>query len=267
MPSSCILPHIFAQKTGQTDAARFVVWVGTAGLLGNQSWILKNLETTKANTAQFWELVPLSLSVSVYIRVRFSSEAFAQVIILPQTSEGRAQTTETKRSMRLGGVARAFVGLLSPLLAARLAGAADIVSYLGRYGYVSLNSDGSSPQLSQEELRLAVRRLQEFAGLEPTGEVDEATDELLSLPRCGVKDVHGDENNSSLPQVRRQVSRIENRGTFDIHKRNSLLAALVLGVGCPEMFGIRPSESRPETFKCHPARQERRKMGRSLGWK
>lgn len=41
---------------------------------------------------------------------------------------------------------------------------------------------------SEEELKNAIRKLQEFGGIPPTGIIDDKTKKLLKSPRCGVAD-------------------------------------------------------------------------------
>jgi hypothetical protein len=65
---------------------------------------------------------------------------------------------------------------------------ADVVAYLRTFGYLPAEGHADS-MLSEEQARAAVSNLQFFAGLSPTGQVDEATLQLLASPRCGVPDV------------------------------------------------------------------------------
>merc|ERR1711962_832833 len=66
------------------------------------------------------------------------------------------------------------------------------LEYLKRYGYIQ-SSNGSSPQLSQTELKNQLKqsiiKFQTIAGLPPTGIVDSETREMMERPRCGFKDV------------------------------------------------------------------------------
>ena len=63
-----------------------------------------------------------------------------------------------------------------------------------RYGYMDGQHDkASAPLLSTDGLREYIRDLQTFAGLPNTGELDEATAELMKLPRYG-KDENTAEN-------------------------------------------------------------------------
>ncbi|XP_071504486.1 interstitial collagenase-like [Diadema antillarum] len=60
------------------------------------------------------------------------------------------------------------------------------ISYLEKYGYLV-----TGVQHSPTSLESAIRVFQEFAGLEQTGLLDEATQEKLSAKRCGVEDIVG----------------------------------------------------------------------------
>ena len=59
-------------------------------------------------------------------------------------------------------------------------------SYLARFGYLRPSS-GKTGAL--QTLDSAVTRFQAFAGLEQTGELDRETVNLMREPRCGVKDI------------------------------------------------------------------------------
>lgn len=62
--------------------------------------------------------------------------------------------------------------------------------YLMQYGYLPMteSSDPIERFRSSDEVHEAVRRLQNMAGLPPTGVFDVKTKELLTKPRCGVRD-------------------------------------------------------------------------------
>ena len=59
-----------------------------------------------------------------------------------------------------------------------------------KYGYLSKRptKDGSSGAGLEERAVKAIKRLQKFAGLAETGEIDSDTLELIDKPRCGVQD-------------------------------------------------------------------------------
>ncbi|XP_022095541.1 72 kDa type IV collagenase-like [Acanthaster planci] len=62
--------------------------------------------------------------------------------------------------------------------------------YLKKYGYLSKRpaKDDASGVLPPDKAVKAIKRLQKFAGLAETGEIDSSTLELIERPRCGVKD-------------------------------------------------------------------------------
>jgi len=60
-------------------------------------------------------------------------------------------------------------------------------NYLLRYGYLSRSADSQTSSL--QSIDNAVSRFQAFAGLKQTGELDEETMKLMSMRRCGVKDI------------------------------------------------------------------------------
>ncbi|XP_063377741.1 matrix metalloproteinase-2-like [Cydia fagiglandana] len=66
------------------------------------------------------------------------------------------------------------------------------VSFMKRYGYLPEVAEGSSSlDFSYTPLSIteAVRRMQAFAGLTPSGVIDNATKQLFKKKRCGVKDI------------------------------------------------------------------------------
>merc|ERR1719186_942207 len=65
------------------------------------------------------------------------------------------------------------------------------MEYLMRFGYMSPLSTRSN--LQDDSMGDAVKMFQEFAGLEMTGEMDNATKVMMEMPRCGVRDI-GDNN-------------------------------------------------------------------------
>ncbi|KAJ8022400.1 Matrix metalloproteinase-17 [Holothuria leucospilota] len=70
---------------------------------------------------------------------------------------------------------------------------AKALNYLFEYGWL-VNTDGPAEINSQEVLRDAIAAFQRFAGLEVTGELDDATKELMSTPRCGYPDFFTEDN-------------------------------------------------------------------------
>lgn len=69
------------------------------------------------------------------------------------------------------------------------------LNFLERFGYMgdtSRNAVLPSDNLRTEQgFRSALKRMQRFAGLSPTGKLDEATMAMMKRPRCGVPDVIG----------------------------------------------------------------------------
>ncbi|XP_037076388.1 matrix metalloproteinase-24-like [Pollicipes pollicipes] len=99
-----------------------------------------------------------------------------------------------------GGVAWLLVAIVTLVTLARRAGAAPLqdvdpaavaesAAYLAKYGYVSSQSDGRTGAL--RSLSDSIAEFQRFAGLNVTGEVDQATLDKMREPRCGVKDMIG----------------------------------------------------------------------------
>ncbi|XP_077532600.1 matrix metalloproteinase-2-like isoform X2 [Haemaphysalis longicornis] len=72
---------------------------------------------------------------------------------------------------------------------------AKMMNFLERFGYMgdtSRNAVLPSDNLRTEQgFRSALKRMQRFAGLSPTGKLDEATMAMMKRPRCGVPDVIG----------------------------------------------------------------------------
>jgi hypothetical protein len=67
----------------------------------------------------------------------------------------------------------------------------DARSYLSKYGYLATQVRTSSLPLTianGNDLEVAIKEFQEFAGLEKTGVMDAATADKMAQPRCGVTD-------------------------------------------------------------------------------
>ena len=68
----------------------------------------------------------------------------------------------------------------------------DPIEYLSKFGYldkVSPRTKGISHlKHSSGELHDAIKDFQEVAGIEVTGELDEATHDMMMMPRCGFPD-------------------------------------------------------------------------------
>nr|CAH0102064.1 unnamed protein product [Daphnia galeata] len=66
----------------------------------------------------------------------------------------------------------------------------DAMKYLSNFGYLDPKlGDTSTSFVSGETVRRAISDFQSFAGLYPTGELDEETSIWMSKPRCGVPDI------------------------------------------------------------------------------
>uniref|UniRef100_A0A1Y9IVB7 Peptidase metallopeptidase domain-containing protein n=1 Tax=Anopheles minimus TaxID=112268 RepID=A0A1Y9IVB7_9DIPT len=65
----------------------------------------------------------------------------------------------------------------------------DVQNYLMRYGYLEKSNIETGNLRTIEELESAVRELQAYGGLNPTGTINEETLELMRKPRCGAPDV------------------------------------------------------------------------------
>ncbi|CAH1239960.1 MMP16 [Branchiostoma lanceolatum] len=75
------------------------------------------------------------------------------------------------------------------------------MAYMHRYGYVGMvRADNDITMMDSDQTRQAILMFQRFANLNMTGEMDEATMEMMSRPRCGVPDMNG---TNSLARRRR----------------------------------------------------------------
>lgn len=69
--------------------------------------------------------------------------------------------------------------------------------YFLEYGYIAKNeNEGVAALMSDDVITKAVKDFQVFAGLNPSGELDDETVELMNTPRCGVKDNVGPSDNA-----------------------------------------------------------------------
>eukprot|EP00795_Rhopilema_esculentum_P009292 gene9292-16988_t len=66
---------------------------------------------------------------------------------------------------------------------------ATTMDFLESFGYLRKPDPRAGKLLSQEEVVKAVEKMQEFAGLPPTGVVDSETAKLLNTSRCGMPDI------------------------------------------------------------------------------
>ena len=65
---------------------------------------------------------------------------------------------------------------------------AEVVDYLTQFGYLPTSDAGAKSFVAPANLFDAVEKFQSFAGLNPTGELDNGTLELMKTPRCGKED-------------------------------------------------------------------------------
>ncbi|XP_026466648.1 matrix metalloproteinase-14-like [Ctenocephalides felis] len=112
-------------------------------------------------------------------------------------------------------VVRTFMLLMTVLLSAVLVSSGPISSdaqaimYLAQFGYLSpsVRNPSSGGLIDASTWTSAISEFQSFAGINATGELDEQTMELMSLPRCGVKDKVGFGSDSRSKRYALQGSR------------------------------------------------------------
>ncbi|KAI9558628.1 Matrix metalloproteise-24 [Daphnia sinensis] len=80
-----------------------------------------------------------------------------------------------------------------------------IMGFLQKFGYLEGRQDSNSEALFREEAVVnAIKTMQSFGGLSPTGKMDNDTLQLLVTPRCGNKDVELDDNEEHAERRRRK---------------------------------------------------------------
>uniref|UniRef100_A0A914Q1M8 Peptidase metallopeptidase domain-containing protein n=1 Tax=Panagrolaimus davidi TaxID=227884 RepID=A0A914Q1M8_9BILA len=93
----------------------------------------------------------------------------------------------------------------------------EAARYLQKFGYIkpsdliqktsSVSSENDQHFKEGSEIREnAVKEFQEFAGLKPTGELDNETKEKMSEPRCGVADIKNLRISSYLPWKNNEIT-------------------------------------------------------------
>lgn len=65
----------------------------------------------------------------------------------------------------------------------------NVQNYLMEFGYLPKSNIETGNLRTMEQLQEAVRLFQSFANLEPTGEINRETMELMRKPRCGAPDL------------------------------------------------------------------------------
>ncbi|XP_063700125.1 matrix metalloproteinase-14 isoform X2 [Culicoides brevitarsis] len=98
--------------------------------------------------------------------------------------------------------------------------------YLSQFGYLSpsLRNPSSGSLIDGDTWEKAIMEFQSFAGLNATGELDDETMELMSAPRCGVKDKVGFGSDTRSKRYALQGSRWKVKAlTYRISKYPKLL--------------------------------------------
>jgi matrix metalloproteinase-14 (membrane-inserted) len=85
--------------------------------------------------------------------------------------------------------------------------------YLVRYGYLSQSQSVHSTSL--QRMDTAIIKLQAFAGLEQTGVIDRETEKVMSMKRCGVKDI--DEENRDKFGMLSKLSESSRHKRYALH--------------------------------------------------
>ncbi|XP_038208860.1 matrix metalloproteinase-14 isoform X10 [Zerene cesonia] len=87
----------------------------------------------------------------------------------------------------------ALIFLTRSSAAPAFGGTDKAMMYLAQYGYLSpsVRNPSSGHIMDESSWRRAIAEFQSFAGLNTTGELDEETINVMSLPRCGVRDKVG----------------------------------------------------------------------------
>lgn len=90
--------------------------------------------------------------------------------------------------------ALALCSLMTSLVLSLAAGSVETIpqatKYLSQFGYIPplANRDSGEAVLDSTTWTNAIKEFQEFGGLNVTGDLDQETLDLMSLPRCGVRD-------------------------------------------------------------------------------
>ncbi|XP_064105371.1 matrix metalloproteinase-20-like [Macrobrachium nipponense] len=75
----------------------------------------------------------------------------------------------------------------------QITGTTSALMYLTKFGYMdpASTNPNSGALLSAESVHKSIMEFQAFAGLNQTGQLDDATIQMMNTPRCGVKDKVG----------------------------------------------------------------------------
>jgi len=126
----------------------------------------------------------------------------------------------------------------------------EAVSYLQKFGYLSNlgNTPNYSPGVgtgdnpskprngSSESVIKAIKTFQEFAGLPLSGKLDDVTLELMSLPRCGVKDFSV-ESTGNISNYEVQGSKWgKNRLTFRVTEYSKKMITVLIDENVEKAF-------------------------------
>lgn len=114
---------------------------------------------------------------------------------------------------------RTLVGflLISVVLTFEIDSATKAQLYLSQYGYLNRMSMARGNLIDINTWEQAVADFQNFAGLEPTGDLDEETVKLMAMPRCGVRDRIGTDSRSRRYAIQGSRWKVKNM-TYRISK-------------------------------------------------
>lgn len=113
--------------------------------------------------------------------------------------------------------------------------------YLSQFGYLSpkYRNPTSGNLLDQDTWEKAIMEFQSFAGLNVTGELDGETMQLMSLPRCGVKDKVGFGSDTRSKRYALQGSRWKVKDlTYRISKYPRRLERTAVDKEIAKAFGV-----------------------------
>lgn len=113
--------------------------------------------------------------------------------------------------------------------------------YLSQFGYLpaTARNPANGGLLDANTWLKAVQDFQSFAGINVTGELDEETKQLMSLPRCGVKDKVGFGSDSRSKRYALQGSRWKVKAlTYKISKYPKRLKKPDVDAEIGRAFGV-----------------------------